>query len=251
VSLRSYRTFQMLILGALGVFLLFKLYDGQVLMYVNRRSIVMVLLAALAFLAIAQELLRDRPAASEDKAYSEQDLEASTHTFSGWNLWWLGVPLLLGLLIPARPLGSTAAATRGINNLAPLAARSVNGLSQAASLPPEQRSILDWLQLFQATGDLKVLATQTVDVDGFVYHDPRLTDGRFMVGRFAITCCVADAMAIGMTVVWPDSAALPDNGWVRVRGQIQVESAAGKSVPYVAAAEVLSIPEPQQPYLYP
>jgi hypothetical protein len=37
MSLRAYRTFQGLVLAALGLFLLSKLWDGSVLLYINQR----------------------------------------------------------------------------------------------------------------------------------------------------------------------------------------------------------------------
>jgi putative membrane protein len=87
-------------------------------------------------------------------------------------------------------------------------------------------------------------------VIGFVYHDPRLSEGQFMVGRFTITCCVADALAVGMVVAWPEAKDLPDNHWVRVQGAVQTVLLDGQTLPLIDAETVEIIPEPQQPYLF-
>jgi putative membrane protein len=91
-----------------------------------------------------------------------------------------------------------------------------------------------------------------VDVTGFIYHDIRLKEGEFMVGRFALTCCVADALAVGLVVTtWPGASQLPDNGWVRVQGTIIPYALDNQVIPGIKAQNVESIPEPQQPYLFP
>jgi putative membrane protein len=92
---------------------------------------------------------------------------------------------------------------------------------------------------------------QQADVVGFVYHDARLAEGQFLVGRFTVTCCVADAAAIGMIVIWPPAQALPANAWVRVRGAVSAATLDGRPIPLIAAESVEQVAEPDNPYLYP
>jgi len=73
----------------------------------------------------------------------------------------------------------------------------------------------------------------------------------FLVSRFAVTCCSADAMAIGLLVRWPEAASLESNAWVRVRGPVEVGSLRGNPTPLVAAASLEGVEAPAQPYLYP
>ena len=167
-------------------------------------------------------------------------------------MWLVALPLLVGLLIPARPLGSAAAAVRGINTASPLTARSgAEAASEAAALPSNQRSVLDWIRVFKYAADPAEFSGQPADVVGFVYRDIRLEDGQFMVARFSLTCCVADAVAIGMLVDWPDEANIPENVWVRVRGPVSVGQFDGQTVSLIKAESVEEIPQPEQPYLFP
>ncbi|HMN62037.1 MAG TPA: TIGR03943 family protein, partial [Anaerolinea sp.] len=247
-----YRTLQALILAGLGIFFLVRIGDGRILLYINQRFVFLVLLGAIGLLAIAQVVMRSRPAAEHD------DLSAEEHAHhdhahdqrSGLALWVIALPLLVGVLLPARPLGSLAAATRGMNTNAPLTAGSAGG-AQVNDLPSDQRSVLDWLRLFEQTSDPATLSGQAADVTGFIYHDIRLEGGQFMVARFSLTCCVADATAIGMVVAWPEAGKLPDNQWVRVRGPVETGQVEGKAVPLIRAQSVESIPQPEQPYLFP
>jgi len=252
MNLRTYRTLQALILAGLGIFFLIRIGDGRILLYINQRFVFLVLLGAIGLLAIAQVVLRSRPSVEqEDHAHEEHDNGDHAHeNRSGLALWVIALPLLVGVLLPARPLGSLAAAMRGMNTNAPLSAGASTGV-QVADLPSDQRTVLDWLRLFEQTPDLTSLSGQSADVTGFIYHDIRLEGGQFMVARFSLTCCVADATAIGMVVDWPEAGKLPDNQWVRVRGPVETGQVEGKIVPRIRAQSVELIPQPEQPYLFP
>lgn len=256
MTLRAYRTFQTLLLGSLGLFLLFKVYDGDVLLYINRRFIFLTLLAALGLMSIAQALLRAHPGENPGR-------EAfSTHSHNGepgdddtksWSatLWWMALPLAIGLLIPARPPGSAAAAIRGIAVGSGFTGRGGRQAALSKGVPAAQRSVLDWVNVFAETTDPATLTGQSVDITGFVYREPDHSDGRFIVARFMITCCVADAQAIGLEVHSPDGITPPVDSWVRVKGQVEMFPGEPFVRPVVEADEVMIIPEPQQPYLYP
>lgn len=241
MNLRAYRTFQAMILAALGIYLLSKVYDGRILLYINQRFVILVLLAAFGLLALAQVVLHERPDVGSQAA--EQPAGRP-----GWALWLVVLPLLAGLLVPARPLGVSALANRGINTGAGLTARAGSGALNAIAIPSTQRSVLDWIRI---SNDGNLAPGEMADVVGFVYHDGRLPENQFLVGRFSIACCVADAVALGMVVSWPDAAGLPDNRWVRVAGPLQVYSLEGRNLPMIAAQRVEIIPEPEQPYLFP
>ncbi|MCE1253415.1 MAG: TIGR03943 family protein, partial [Anaerolineae bacterium] len=164
-------------------------------------------------------------------------------------LVWFSIPLLLGTLVPNRPLSIASLDTRGMSLSAPT---SLSGQTfKKMDVKPDDRSILDWIKLFNYESDLTPYQGQQANVVGFVYHDSRLKSGQFMVGRFAVTCCVADAFAIGMAVDWPDSANLTGNSWVNVKGPVEVLDIDGQKVPLIRASAVTGIDAPEQPYLYP
>lgn len=250
MSTRTYRTFQALILAGLGLYLMGKLLDGRVLFYISQRFIVLVLLAAVALLILAQLVLRERPPADADTDSTLPSHEhEEAHNRQGWMLWVLALPLLFGLLVPERPLNASALASRGVNNTNGLSARG--SAAQALRLPAEQRSVLDWIRVYGESAQPAVYDGERADVTGFVYHDVRLAGNQFMVSRFTIACCVADAMALGMIVEWPQASALPDSRWVRVRGTIHAVESGGKTLPGIIAEQVETIPQPEQPYLFP
>lgn len=251
MNIRSYRTFQGLVVAVLGVFLFSLVYSGNILLYINRRFVLLSFLAAILLIILSQVIMRERPAPDQDRDEAAgHETHLHTERRSSWSLWWLALPVLVGVLIPARPLGSFTAGQRGINLSASLTT-SRAALSSALGIPTQERSVLDWIRVVDGSGDPQKYAGQTVDVTGFVYHDPRLPNGQFMVGRFAVTCCVADALAIGMPVQWSSPVALADNVWVRIRGAVQIEHIDGHMLPGIQATVVDIIPAPDQPYLFP
>jgi putative membrane protein len=252
VNLRAYRTFQALVLAGLGIFLFAKVMNGRILFYINQRFVILVLLAALALILLAQFILRERPALQqvEDSPHHDHSGEDDPHgNRAGWALWLLALPVLIGLLAPERPLGAGALGTRGINMTSTYTIQG--GSTSALAISPTQRSVLDWIRAVNEEPDQTVLDGQPADVTGFVYHDARLERDQFMVARFSIACCVADAAALGMVVDWPESASLPDNQWVRVRGLVHLAQLDDRTIAVIDAMSVYRVPEPVQPYLFP
>lgn len=260
---RTQRAFQALILAATGLFLLERIGSGAIFWYINQRFLVLVLAAGVGLLALAQSVLPQRRlrqpqpqpgAEAGDQAPQDHHVHhESRHDhalLSPWTLLIVALPVILGLLIPARPLGSTAIANKGLNAAAPLVAGS-GGQPVKLDLAPADRTILDWVRAFNSEADPAVFAGQPADVIGFVFHDSRLKDGQFFAARFAVSCCVADATGIAVIVQWPQAAGLADNSWVRVRGPVQVAQLEGKPLPLVVADSVEAVPQPDQPYLYP
>jgi putative membrane protein len=259
MSSRTRNIYQAFILGATGLFFLQKIWSGNLYWYINARFTILVFLAAIGFLILAQVLLTQtlpgRSVAQEEEHHDHAGHEQHAHPQDTSRKTWLtllivATPLLLGILIPARPLGASAIANRGISAFAP-ASVSGGNLAILLDIHPANRTILDWIQLFYSESDTVRYSGDTADVVGFVYHDPRLAPGQFMVGRFTVTCCVADAFAIGMVVVWPAAQELPENTWVRVRGPVESVEIDGQRLPLLRAEVVQPVSEPVQPYLFP
>ncbi len=248
---RLQRSLQALILAGLGLFLLQKLWSGSLYWYINERFFALVLAAAIGFLILARTVApawRSTGATNAKDARTHAEGEGHAHGAPAWRLWVVALPLLLGLLVPARPLGSSAIANKGLNTSAPLAAA---GAPEQVTVAPAERSVLDWVRAFNYAEDLSVFAGEPADVIGFVYHDSSLGAGEFMISRFTVTCCAADATAIGMRVQWPAADALEGNAWVRVRGVVQAGAYAGRPIPVIMAESVEGVTTPRQPYLSP
>jgi uncharacterized repeat protein (TIGR03943 family) len=99
----------------------------------------------------------------------------------------------------------------------------------------------------QGQAALQRHAGDAVSFDGLVTNEPGAGPGEFLLTRFIITCCVADATVAQVKVVDAPAGRLADNTWVRVTGKLYP---LGSDV-LVDATGVTPIPAPAQPYLTP
>ena len=154
----------------------------------------------------------------------------------------VALPVLLGLLLPARPLEAGALAGKGLG--------TSGAIRPAAPLAADSRqwNVLQWATAINVRG--AEVQGQEAEVVGFVYHDPaRPLDG-FVVVRHVIICRTADGSGVGLPVVWAGGTDLTVDSWVRVRGRLGTALIDGHPEPALLADTVEPVPRPANPYLY-
>ena len=218
------------LLGGLGVMLLLKASGGVLAYYIHPRYAPLVIAGAVVLLIVAAVRARSIVGASEPVR----------GRWPGYLL--LLLPLLIGLVVPAHPLGADAL---------PADTTVTSGAGQGGI--PLDGDTADWTLLQWGTA-LAVggrdIQGATVDVTGFVYQNPQRPFAGFTVARYAIVCCIADVKGIGVPVAWPAGADLPVNGWVRVRGTLGRTTIGGQETPAILAQTVETVAQPTEPYLY-
>ena len=172
----------------------------------------------------------------------------------GWSaLAVLALPVALGMA-PEQPLGSAALGNRevAVAGLPPTALTSKTGrrVTRVAAAEPAARSMLDWLVEFHVADDPERFAGQGAQITGFVHRDVHLGPDQVQLSRFLLSCCVADAMPIGIVVQAPELATVPDDQWLTVAGRFVVGEIGGQRMPVLVADEVVPIEPPPVPYLY-
>jgi uncharacterized repeat protein (TIGR03943 family) len=251
MTLRLYRYFQGLLMISLGLFLFVEIISGKLVWYINQRFIPLTVLAVIALLAIGLAVIYEARRTPIEHHHEQDDDHEHEHDYgpSKWRLAIVVIPLAIGILIPAKPLTVDALSGKGVSSSAPVVAGGTSAVKfdEAA----DERNILDWIRLFGSQTDASTYLGQNANVIGFVYHDPRLKENQFLVSRFAIVCCTADAFAIGMVVDWPNSASLPNDQWIKVKGPVQATELEGQKMPLIQAASVEQVQQPDQPYLFP
>lgn len=253
MSSKIYRIVQGSILLGLGGLLFQKYFSGNLYYYINQRFFYLVTAGAAIFLLLGYVLLAHRKDHSHQHDHDDvhdHDHEHQHGNGQRWSLVIVAIPLFLGFIIPAKPLDANIIQSRGISNEG-LFAADQSAVGVELNTPADQRNILDWNRAFNYSKDPQEFAGETADVIGFVYHDPRLSKNQFLVGRLAVTCCVADAFAIGMVVEWPLASETTDNAWVHVRGEVQVVQIDNQTLPLIIAESVKDTDQPSHPYLFP
>lgn len=256
------QTIKNILLIALGIFLLSRLLNGTLSFYIHPRFNVLTLITAvgLAALGIGYAIQQYRQSAharqhssGHEPDHAHEHAHVHSHDVSWVGLFLLSLPVVLGLLVEPRPLGASALQNREINIGTDVSLTSANapaGSELSVIANAGERNILDWLYLFQRSTDPTSFDGEEAHVIGFVYRDDRFTDTQFMVSRFTVSCCVADAAPIGLIVEWPDTAVLTADSWVEVSGTIQARTFNGIEIPVLVANSVAPTETPSQPYLY-
>jgi uncharacterized repeat protein (TIGR03943 family) len=176
--------------------------NGELFLYVHQRFAWLMLVAALLFVLLALATA-DRTRRS---ARHGEHAHVHRHHMPRTALFLVALPVALGVLVPPKPLGAPAMGNRELSPGALASAR--RGGARELLAPEEGGSILGWLMRFGSDPDPAAFAGQQADVLGFVYRDDRFADDQFMVARFAVFCCVADASSVGLIVHWPGAARL-------------------------------------------
>ncbi|MFN8527908.1 MAG: TIGR03943 family protein [Anaerolineae bacterium] len=263
IELRSSRSemamrwFKTALLIGLSAYFVYNIASGSLANYINARFAWLSYVAAASFgilgVMSAISALRshtgghdhqhDHEHEDHDHAHEDHGHDHDHAGLSWTNLAILSIPLLLGVLIPSRPLGASA-----VNGSMSTSA-AVSG-SMTFSVNPLDRNVLDWLRYFAAADDVHDVDGQPADVVGFVYKEPSFGEPYFMVSRFTISCCVADASAIGVPVYFADSPDLEQGVWVRVQGTFLAGSFRDGTMPILQATSVEVVDQPAHPYLY-
>jgi putative membrane protein len=243
--MRWYRIFQAVLLLALFLFLCTKVLSNQLSWYIHPRFATLTLIGILFLLVLVYRIVL-KMKGSFAPEHDEYD-----HTAPPVNLLIMLIPLLVGILIPARPLGSATVSTKGPIASAPIISAQAD--NQERLVPEEQRNIVSWVMLFAMEENLDQFMGDEASVIGFVSFDKRLPEGQFFVSRIVLSCCAADGYAFSMIVDWPAAASLKPDTWVRVTGPVSKAYFADDplAVPLIQAKMVEIVPQPDDPYLFP
>lgn len=222
------------LLVGIGAMLLRKWRDGQLPLYIHPRYTALIMATGIALLIIGAVRLWQTSDAP-------QTLRGRLGIYG-----LLLAPLLLGVLIPAAPVGSALIDPVQLN-------QATRGYRQAYDLAGEDSqkwTLLDWMYA-RYTLKPEQVQNKPVDVVGFVYRTPDQAADQFYVVRYTVSCCVADRNGVSLPVRDPGAAALANDQWVRVTGTIESQPGNGTQELMVAESRVEPVAQPKDPYLYP
>lgn len=239
------------VLYGIVAILLHRLLSGTLVYYVNRRYewLTWAAVAGLGAMALALSATAWRSRRSASPPGVSPPNVSRPGARAAWSsLAVLALPVALGLA-PQQPLGSAALDNRqvAVASLPPTAERSV---TRTAALEPARRTMLDWLVEFHLADDARRFVGQEAEITGFVHRGAALGPDQVQLSRFLMSCCVADATAIGIYVQAPELAAVPDDQWLTVTGRFAVAEIDGAQTPVLVADDVVRIDPPPVPYLY-
>ncbi len=129
-----------------------------------------------------------------------------------------------------------------------LAASRPDSLPEAPQLsfflPPEQRTLTEWVRLLRSQPDPELHAGAPVRISGFVWERPGEPP---QLARLTVRCCLADATPAGMPILWPEEANLEADQWLAIEGSLIVQELDGVPVNVVKPTSIQAIPRPERP----
>lgn len=164
-------------------------------------------------------------------------------TKDAWTTGLLILPVVLVLALPPASLTSFAASRRSSFS-------SAGFTTSVEDVTDGELSLGDVAGAMRSEESMKALidrAGTEVDFTGFVTRDEGMPADEFVLTRFLISCCVADALSVEVRVVGAPPADLDKDQWVRVTGNIYPLT----DEVIVDASSVEKVKRPKRPYLNP
>lgn len=157
-----------------------------------------------------------------------------------WGMWLLLLPLAALLALPPATLGSYAASRRSA-----VGARFVSAGGDLSSVQITMQDVAGALWSPEGKRALVRRAGSRVTFVGFVVRREGMPADEFLLTRFIVTCCAADAISVQVRVVGAPPGRFEQDQWVRVAGTIYP---LGREV-IVDPSTIDPVPRPEQPYL--
>lgn len=90
-----------------------------------------------------------------------------------------------------------------------------------------------------------------MELTGFVYRQEEMKNNQFVVGRFSIQCCSADAAPFGVLVEYDRASAFADDSWVTVTGTIQKTKYNDMDIMVLKVEKIAKAEPSKSQYVYP
>ena len=234
--LRKERSYRVLTLAAWFLFFGILLVTGNVQTYLNRMYTPLVAFAALLLLAILVFEIRRLP--------GNAGPEVSFMKGIGYAVFL--VPILLCVAVRPGGLSTLALSTMSTGTDFQAGKGDVLRALQAAVETEDRYRKFTIKQLvILARGKPGEVEGRLVSVEGLMYRDKETSD-RCVLVRYLITCCIAHARPMTVSVLAENMDLPPNDIWVKARGTVSVRG--GK--PFIIADNVAPAPRPPDTYLY-
>lgn len=234
-------SFFLLGVGSLAIY-----YDrtNQLGLLVNSRYNLLILLSSWTLVGLGiYELIRYL----KKVTIHVHDQHADSWLRRGPGYLLIALTIGIGLLIPPQPLSSQTALSRGVSVDLP-GIRSADGFR--LSISPENRTLIDWIRTLQTDPEPDNHQGDPVRLTGFVMHAPHLPDNHFLIARFMISCCAADARPVALPVKYdPAQFTFENDQWISLEGQITAGQIQDERVAVIELTNMEFISTPINPYV--
>ncbi|MGH2786363.1 MAG: TIGR03943 family putative permease subunit [Actinomycetota bacterium] len=160
-----------------------------------------------------------------------------------WGLGLLLVPVVTVAALPPSTLGAYAASRRS-------SFIGAGFQASASDIESGELSLIDLAGAARSPAGMQALSRRAgseVKFVGFVVRDRGMPVDEFMLTRFIVSCCAADALSIQVRVVGVPPGKFTEDDWVQVTGSMYP---LGRDI-IVQASDVIGVEAPERPYITP
>lgn len=228
-----YRLLTALVLGAwAGLFWWLLLSDRTALYLSSRTDWVVPLGGIILTIAALGRLVTARSSRLEELTRKQ-----------AWGLGLLLIPVVAVAALPPGTLGAYAASRRS----------SFVGAgfeTSAQDLATGDLTLIDLAGATRTRAGMRALSERAgseVRLTGFVVKDRGMPVDEFLLTRFIVSCCAADALSVQIRVVGAPPGKFEEDAWVEVTGAMYP---LGQDI-VVQASDVTRVERPAHPYITP
>ncbi|MDF1507082.1 TIGR03943 family protein [Robertmurraya sp. DFI.2.37] len=270
VRVRFQHLLKAALLAAFALFFMKLHLTGEISNYINPKYEIMSIIASwVFFLLFLIQLFR---------IWGRDDIHidcspACSHSHNGGTIKFIHYaiilfPLVTGFALPPTTLGASIAVNKGsILPHAGLMETHDEVISNENYMNEEEYNrklaSLEQAGLINMSSDMyssyhgemisnpEAFAGRKIKLSAFVYKEQGLEKQQFILARFLITHCIADASVLGLLTEFKQMPELKEDSWVELEGTIEVTTIHGQVLPVIKASDWRIIDEPIDPYVYP
>lgn len=278
LSIHSPKLLRGAILAAITLFLIHLKLSGEINDLVSPIvaaiiGIASIPLSVISLTTILSSLLKFKPLVSghENGHSVHEHGEGDGHTHLDHKAFWyrLTIGLMVLFIVLAATWHPSALGTNMISGQTSSLTLNSSSPSQPASSGSEAINTVGKGPTqadlaFKYNENPKSFIGKSYTLMGFVYHPNDLPKNQFILTRFYIFCCIADAIPIGITVESPNANEFKSDSWVQLSGTLQTETLPAleqleptswvprdKGQPVLIAHSIKAIATPSKPYMVP
>jgi uncharacterized repeat protein (TIGR03943 family) len=229
----SPRLLTALVLGAwAGLFWWLLLSDRTALYLSSRTDWVVPLGAIILTIATVGRLMTARTSHTESLGRGQ-----------AWGLGLLLIPVVAIAALPPSTLGAYAASRR--SNFI-----GAGFETSAKDISTGELTLVDLAGATRSRSGMRALSERAgteVSLVGFVVRDKGMPVDEFLLTRFIVSCCAADALSVQIRVLGVPPGQFQEDDWVQVTGSM---FPLGEDI-FVQVTDVVGVERPSRPYITP
>ncbi len=263
--MKAIQIIKTIILFGFGAFLSNLIISGQFRQYVHPRFEIALIMADCFFFLLAivqatisffdQQQPHDHYCDHDHHHHDQHDCQDNHGHQQGFKrelitCALLALPLICAFCFPFSSLGSDMVGKKTTNPTTQVNTGAIVASDQEDAWDPiisDDKFLTTMMILYSQPADY---VKQNIEFSGFVYHQDNFPEDCFLVARYAISCCAADAQVTGLLCRFPNQQKIPNDQWVRAKGKITVESYQGHDIPVVEGYSLQLTEALQNPYVY-